>query len=384
MNHVIRHIEYLVHRHDCVVLPKWGAFIAHYQPACYDEALGVMYPPVRELSFSSSVDYNDGLLASSIARKESLSFGRASRIVEEELAAMKHQLEYDGEISLGRVGRFIRQDEVSVIFEPASMQSLVSACGFEAFEIKPLLSKVREEAISTGRIEAPRRGRLSRIGIRAIKAAAVVAVAVGVSLVLLRPTFERNDDMASIANVIPGKSSQTSVLTAVNDGKSLNIMVPEDGRRNATKDVTVTEEAMEYSSTVDSEGSVDTEAGPVETANVNTDVSDNRNSGLSGSVAKRDVVEVVKDEADAVKGDSEETTGVRFNASDRYCLVIASLPTEESAQKYIRENGTLTLGILSKDGKYRVYAATGNTTNEALLGKSINGVSADAWVCSMR
>lgn len=381
MNHVIRHIEYLVHRHDCVVLPKWGAFIAHYQPACYDEALGVMYPPVRELSFSSSVDYNDGLLASSIARKESLSFGRASRIVEEELAAMKHQLDYDGEISLGRVGRFIRQDEVSVIFEPASMQSLVSTCGFEAFEIKPLLSKVREEAISTGRIEAPRRSRLSRIGIRAIKAAAVVAVAVGVSLVLLRPTFERNDDMASIANVIPGKSSQTSLLTGVNDGKSLNIMVPEEGRRNATKAVTETEEAMEYNSTVASEGSVDR---PVGTAKVNTAGSDNRNSGVSGSVAKRDVVEVVKDEADALNGGSEETTGVRFNASDRYCLVIASLPTEESAQKFIRENGTMTLGILSKDGKYRVYAATGNTTNEALLGKSIKGVSADAWVCSMR
>lgn len=378
MNHVIRHIEYLVHRHDCVVLPKWGAFIAHYQPACYDEALGVMYPPVRELSFSSSVDYNDGLLASSIARKESLSFGRASRIVEEELTAMKHQLEYDGEISLGRVGRFIRQDEGSVIFEPASVQSLVSTCGFEAFEIKPLLSKVREEAINSGIIEAPRRGRLSRIGIRAVKAAAVVAVIVGVSLVLLRPTFERNDDMASIANVIPGKSSQTSLLTGVNEGKSLNIMMPGDSKERSVQPNVVAEDTGKAES-----GIIVVENGLAEQGTVLPNDNAKSSEASEAGMTKVDGYSV-GNENNALKDKAEDTTTIRFNATDRYCLVIASLPTEESAQKFIRENGSMHLGILNKDGKYRVYASTGNTTNEALLGKSIAGVSTDAWVCSMR
>lgn len=63
MNHVIRHIEYLVPRHDCVVLPNWGAFIAHHQPSCYDEALGLMYPPLRGfLSVQVSVIMTDCLL----------------------------------------------------------------------------------------------------------------------------------------------------------------------------------------------------------------------------------------------------------------------------------------------------------------------------------
>lgn len=334
MNHVIRHIEYLVHRHDCVVLPKWGAFIAGYQPACYDDALGLMYPPTRELSFSASVDYNDGLLASSIARKEGLPFVQAQRIVEEELSSMKHQLSLDGELSLGKVGRFIRQDEVSVIFEPAKKQAHIGSAGFEAFTIKPLLNKVREEAINAGRIEVPRRGRLSRIGLRAVKAAAAVALAVGISVALLRPSFNRNDDMASIAPVMSQKSSQTSFVPALEEGKTLNIRVPEESR------------------------------------------------------------EIVKPQPErievapaAVEMPRNDKATVRMNASDRYCLVVASLPSRALAEKFVSENKGASLGILDIDGKYRVYAATGNTINEALKCKDvaeIGGRFADAWVCSMR
>lgn len=344
MNHVIRHIEYLVHRHDCVVLPKWGAFIADYQSACYDESLGLMYPPMRELSFSASVDYNDGVLASSIARKEAIPFAQASRIVEDELSSMKHQLALDGEISLGKVGRFIRQgDGASVIFEPAKLQMNVGSAGFEALAIKPLLEKVREEAIKVGRIEAPHRSRLSRLGLRAIKAAAAVAVVVGVSLVLLRPSlFDRNDNMASLSPVMSQRSSQTSVVPSLDEPRSLNIGVPHE-------DATVVECAEPVTEIATSE--VVTETSAVEVAEPTTAVSQ------------------------------------RLNASDRYCLVVASLPSMELAEKYIGENNAYPLGVLAKDGKYRVYVATGSTINEALAGKEFADVAsryADAWVCSMR
>lgn len=344
MNHVIRHIEYLVHRHDCVVLPKWGAFIADYQSACYDEALGLMYPPIRELSFSASVDYNDGVLASSIARKEAIPFAQASRIVEEELSSMKHQLALDGEISLGKVGRFISQsgDGVSVIFEPAKAQLNVGSAGFEAFPIKPLLDKVKEEAIKVGRIEAPRRSRLSRLGLRAIKAAAAVAVVVGVSLALLRPSFDRNDNMASLSPVMSQKSSQTSVVPSLDEPHVLNIGVPHE------------------------------EAEVVECAEVPAEIA------TAKIVAETSAVEVAAPTAVASQ---------RLNASDRYCLVVASLPSMELAEKYIGENNAYNLGVLAKDCKFRVYVATGNTINEALEGKDFADVAtrfADAWVCSMR
>ena len=37
VNSITRHIEYLILRHDCVIVPELGAFIAQYSPARIDE-----------------------------------------------------------------------------------------------------------------------------------------------------------------------------------------------------------------------------------------------------------------------------------------------------------------------------------------------------------
>lgn len=89
----------------------------------------------------------------------------------------------------------------------------------------------------------------------------------------------------------------------------------------------------------------------------------------------------------AVEMPRNDKATVRMNASDRYCLVVASLPSMALAEKFVSENKDANLAILDIDGKYRVYAATGNTINEAIKGKDvaeIGGRFADAWVCSMR
>jgi hypothetical protein len=62
MYSITRHIEYLVSRHDCVVVPGWGAFIAQYEPARIDAESGLIVPPSRAISFNQSVMHNDGLL----------------------------------------------------------------------------------------------------------------------------------------------------------------------------------------------------------------------------------------------------------------------------------------------------------------------------------
>lgn len=345
MNHVLSHIEYLVRRYDCVVLPSWGAFIANYQPACYDEGLNVMYPPRRELSFSANVDHNDGLLISSVARRERMPFNLASRLVEEEISAMKYQLANDGEVSLGRIGRFIKQTEgASAIFQPSAQIASLSAGGFDALHVEPLMHKVKAEAEREGRMLLPRRSRLSRVGLRAAKIAAVFAVVIGISAVLMRPhLFNRNDDMASVASVISARSSQTfDVPQMGKEALSLYIQVP-------------AEETFVVKQVSETDGDKLTQ---------------------SETVAERTV-------SNANGGESP----ARFNASDRYCLVIASLPTMADAEKYIGMRSSQKLGILAKDNKYRVYIATGNTTNEALQGRSIGNVASqypDAWVCSMR
>lgn len=112
------HIEYLINRHDCVVVPGWGALIAQYQSAQIDETSGVMLPPMRTIGFNRDINHNDGLIATSVMRREKISYEASVKMVNDEVEVMNHQLNTDGEVSIGRVGVFRKSENEAVIFEP--------------------------------------------------------------------------------------------------------------------------------------------------------------------------------------------------------------------------------------------------------------------------
>ena len=63
-----RHIEMLLLENDCVVVPDFGGFIAHYQPARYVEEEGIFLPPLRTVGFNPQLTMNDGMLTNRTCR----------------------------------------------------------------------------------------------------------------------------------------------------------------------------------------------------------------------------------------------------------------------------------------------------------------------------
>lgn len=120
------HIEYLINRHDCVVVPGWGALIAQYQSAQIDEKTGVVQPPMRTISFNRDINHNDGLIATSIMRREKISYEAAVKIINSEVDVMNHQLDIDGEISLGCIGIFHKSKNENIVFEPFVAKNIYS------------------------------------------------------------------------------------------------------------------------------------------------------------------------------------------------------------------------------------------------------------------
>lgn len=112
------HIEYLLTRHDCVIVPGLGAFIASESEARIDAELGIVTPRRREISFNGSVVTDDGLLAHSIARRERISYEEARRMLTSLTEKMNFDLRREGEVSVGLVGRLLRDSEGMVSFEP--------------------------------------------------------------------------------------------------------------------------------------------------------------------------------------------------------------------------------------------------------------------------
>lgn len=341
MNCVIEHLDYLIRRHNCVVVPGWGAFIVHRRPAFFDVMSGVMYPPERDITFNAAVAHDDGLLVSSVARRNRISFENASKIVTGEIEAMRHQIECDGEISFGGIGRFIAQSAGTPLFEISSRYKQNASAYLSPIEIAPVIEQAREEEILRSIRDHGRRSHLRRIGLKAAKVAASLAVVATVAVFLLTPVISnRNDNLASVANMT-SRSSQTAILPGVNDNEHvLYIQVPDEERQQSS------------------------------------------NMDASAAVPVSETLNTIAESPKSTPADINVTT--RFDETDRYCLVVASLPSMDLADKFIRESGEAPLGILVQDGKYRVYAATGSTSGEALAQKNVAGIESrypDAWVC---
>ncbi|MDE5586641.1 MAG: hypothetical protein K2I92_09975 [Muribaculaceae bacterium] len=118
MDRLPLHIEYLLTRHDCVIVPGLGAFIATETEAYIDLEAGIIRPRRREISFNSSVVTDDGLLAHSIARRERLPYEAARRELSLLADRMRADLEEEGEVSIGMVGRLVKDAEGLLSFQP--------------------------------------------------------------------------------------------------------------------------------------------------------------------------------------------------------------------------------------------------------------------------
>ena len=54
MLELVRHIEYLLTEHDCVLVPGLGGFVLQYVPARFSEGRKSIQPPGKQITFNSS------------------------------------------------------------------------------------------------------------------------------------------------------------------------------------------------------------------------------------------------------------------------------------------------------------------------------------------
>ena len=80
MTEIDKHIEQLLHEHDCVIVPDFGGFITSRKPAFYNPFTSVFFPATKKILYNKHLVFNDGLLAGSIAEKEGLSMIDAQQL----------------------------------------------------------------------------------------------------------------------------------------------------------------------------------------------------------------------------------------------------------------------------------------------------------------
>jgi hypothetical protein len=319
-----------------VIVPGLGALIAHHTSASFDAELGCVFPPRRSIVFNAELTHNDGLLVSSVARRHRISYEQAVQVVADEVTAMRCQLRQDGETGIGHLGVLSLTAEGVLSFMPYESASVSPQyVGLSAVKAVPLAAnQERRAAVPVVCEEQPEDLEYTNIytpihrGLLHVAAMVVALVVLG--LMLSTPII---DDNAMRASMVPAIERASAATSNVDELQAL----------------------------------------------------DSRTKNISLIIAMPDADSAVATvDADSMQR-RQALRDIRCDASDRYFLIVASLPSEKKAMEYIASHPTGDeMHLLETDGKYRVYVATGNTLEATQRAMTIAGFSArypQAWVC---
>ncbi len=118
MIEINRHIEILLLKNECVIIPDFGGFMTHYVGARYNDQEHLFLPPMRTLGFNPQLRMNDSVLAQSYVEAYDISYPEALRKIEEEVADIKHVLEQKGTYTMDDLGVLTVNQEGNIEFAP--------------------------------------------------------------------------------------------------------------------------------------------------------------------------------------------------------------------------------------------------------------------------
>lgn len=146
MIELAQHIEVLLLENDCVIVPGFGGFVAHYTPAMRVEEENIFLPPTRSIGFNPQLKMNDGILVQSYMAAHDTNFPDATRMVAKEVEELIATLHEEGQSDLYNVGEIRYTIHDTYEFIPYDNKITTPYLyGLDSFEMKEL-SALRQSA----------------------------------------------------------------------------------------------------------------------------------------------------------------------------------------------------------------------------------------------
>lgn len=192
MNDLISHIGFLLHSHDCVIVPGLGGFVLNFVPAQRD-GLSAFQAPASELVFNRDLVHNDGLLPESFMKVYHIGFAEANNRIHKSVNELKTALQHGETVEFGELGAFRLNEENKYIF---TAKKFVRPEHFGLAKVA--LQPVIQLQPASKAIEKPNKNTLSRnLVLRVGVAAAVIA-----TILLIFPQFDGKAPSTQNANML--------------------------------------------------------------------------------------------------------------------------------------------------------------------------------------
>ncbi|MEN9919763.1 MAG: hypothetical protein RL662_2199 [Bacteroidota bacterium] len=342
MKEFVSHIDYLIQKHDCVIIPDFGGFVLSHEGAAFTRD-GLVLPPKITIGFNPELRYNDGLLAESYMNMYSIPYDVACKRIYDAVKRLNAILAMQHPVQIGNLGKLLLDKSDRLSFSPNENLSLFHP---ETFGLSPLNIR-RLVDIEKTVIKSNQRVILNR----ALAGIGTAAAAVLLFFVASTPVKETIDTQKS--------SFFTDLVTSSTQPVAQTSIV--------TEEASAEEVAVEISSTISTENEVVLEPSPIVKAR-------------AADPAMEDVkkkVEVV--ESPIVNKEKEK--------SNNFFLIVGGSTKQSEVQRLLKKmksQGFSEADVLKSKDRTRVYVASFTTANDAEqyleTFKANNPRLSDAWI----
>lgn len=242
MIELAQHIEVLLLENDCVIVPGFGGFVAHYAPAVRVEEENIFLPPTRTIGFNPQLKMNDGILVQSYMAVYDTNFSDATRMVEQEVEELIAVLHEEGATDLGNIGEIRYTIHNTYEFIPYDNKITTPYLyGLDSFEMKDLVAL--RQSIVTGKtfplLAKEKKNYEIRINRAYLRNAVAMVAAIALFFFMSTPvenTYVAKDNYAQLIPMeIFGKMGQQSVVLSPVATQTLSPAV----KNNSKKEVTI-------------------------------------------------------------------------------------------------------------------------------------------------
>jgi len=208
MIELAQHIEALLLENDCVIVPGFGGFIAHYAPATLITEENLFLPPARTIGFNPQLKLNDGVLVQSYMNTHETSFSDASRRIEKQVNQLITLLHEEGKVHLGNIGEIHYNIHGRYEFVPYNHKITTPAFyGLDSFEMRELavLRQPKEKVLIPAVLEKEKKTYDIRINRAFLRNAVAVVAAIVLFFTFSIPVENTDVRKNNYAQLLPGE-----------------------------------------------------------------------------------------------------------------------------------------------------------------------------------
>ena len=131
-NQITHLIAELLFKHDCVIVPNFGGFVARSYNSSFSKGSNVLYPQSKHILFNKNLIHNDGLLISALMQKNGIPVTEATKHIEDYKEYIQSLLSAKKRFELDNIGLLYIDAENTLRFEAKTdVNFLLESFGFE-------------------------------------------------------------------------------------------------------------------------------------------------------------------------------------------------------------------------------------------------------------